>query len=99
MELKPLLETAVHSTCIGIILKLADAPTTMRTDPVFQEVLAMSESFNSLDLGAKFNYVLLMFSTGKVCSLSPCTRQPTGALRHDREIANPITKFDFYFAA
>lgn len=69
LNLRPFLETAVRS--IGIILKLGDAFTTMRTDPVFQEVLAMSESFDGLDLRAKFNYVLLMFSTGKVCSRSP----------------------------
>lgn len=71
MELRPFLETAVRS--IGIILKMGDALTTMRTDPVFQEVLAMSESFDGLDLRARFNYmyVLLMFSTGKVCSRSP----------------------------
>lgn len=69
MELKPLLEMAVRS--IGIILKLGDTFTTMRTDPLFQEVLTMSESFNGLDLRAKLNYVLLMFSTGKVCSLPP----------------------------
>lgn len=72
MELKPLLETAVRS--IGIILKLGDAFTTMRTDPVFEDVLAKSESFNGLDRRAKFNYVLLMYSTGKVCSLFPCNR-------------------------
>lgn len=70
MELRPLLETAVRS--IGIILKLGVAFSTMKTDPMFREVLAMSESFNGLDLRAKLNYVLLMFSTGKVCSLPPC---------------------------
>ncbi|XP_015775114.1 PREDICTED: uncharacterized protein LOC107353289 isoform X5 [Acropora digitifera] len=67
MELQPLLETAVRS--IGIILKLGDAFTTMRTDPVFQEVLTMSEQFYGLDLRAKFNYVLLMFSTGKILEM------------------------------
>ena len=69
MELKPLLEMAVRS--IPIILNLADAFTTMTTDPVFQELLAMSESVHGLDHGAKSNFVLLMYSTGKVCSPIP----------------------------
>ena len=62
MELKPLLEIAVSSN--PIILNLADAFTTMTTDPVFQEVLAMNESKND-DLD------LLMYSTRKVCSPIP----------------------------
>ena len=36
MELQPLLETALCS--MGIILNLGDVFTTMRTDPVFQEI-------------------------------------------------------------
>lgn len=57
IELQSLLETAVRS--IGIILKLGDAFATMRTDPVFQEVLAMSERFNGLDLRANFNLCMV----------------------------------------
>ena len=66
VELKPLLETVVHS--IGIILRLGDSFATMRTDPMFQEVLTITDSLSGIDLRAKFNYVLLTFSTGKVGS-------------------------------
>ena len=64
MELKPLLEKVVRS--IEIILSLGDSFATMMSDPMFQEVLATTDSFSGIDLGAKFNYVLLTFSTGKV---------------------------------
>ena len=74
MELKPLLETVVRS--IGIILRLGESFATMRTDPMFQEVLAMTDALSGIDLRAKFNYVLLTFSTGKVgrvLNLHTCT--------------------------
>ena len=78
MELKPLLETVVRS--IGIILRLGDSFATMRTDPMFREVLAIMDSLSGIDLRAKFNYVLLTFSTGKVghvLNLHTCTFNST----------------------
>ena len=51
---------------IGVLLKLASAFNAMRTDNLFKEVLSLSDNVGGLDLRTRFNYLLLMFSTGKV---------------------------------
>ena len=100
MELKPLLETVVRS--IGIILRLGESFATMRTDPTFQEVLAMTDSLSGIDLRAKFNYVLLTFSTGKVghvLNLHTCTFNSTKIGFHIffSQETNPRFTFNIYY--
>jgi len=64
-EMKPLLERAIEG--IGTILELSIAFQSMQSDPLFEEVLEISNQLSELDMRAQFNYSLLLFSTGKVC--------------------------------
>ena len=63
--MKPLLERAIEG--IGTILELSIAFQSMQSDPLFEEVLEISNQLSELDMRAQFNYSLLLFSTGKVC--------------------------------
>lgn len=65
-ELKPLMDEAVRS--IGTVLELASDFKSMSDDHIFQEVMAMNDEMQDLDMRAQFNYSLLLFSTGKVSS-------------------------------
>lgn len=65
-ELKPLMNEAVRS--IGTVLELASDFKSMSDDHIFQEVMAMNDEMQDLDMRAQFNYSLLLFSTGKVRS-------------------------------
>ena len=65
-KMKPLLERAIES--IGAILELGIIFASMQSDLSFEEVLEMSNQLSDLDMRAQFNYSLLLFSTGKVCS-------------------------------
>ena len=60
-EMKPLLERAIES--IGTILELGIAFASMQSDPLFEEVLEMSDQLSDLDMRAQFNYSLSLFST------------------------------------
>ena len=63
--MRPLLEQAIES--IGTILELSIAFQSKQSDPLFEEVLEISNQLSELDIRAQLNYSLLLFSTGKVC--------------------------------
>lgn len=60
------MDEAVRS--IGTVLELACDFKSMSDDHIFQEVMAMNDEMQDLDMRAQFNYSLLLFSTGKVSS-------------------------------
>ena len=63
-ELKLLLERPIES--IGVKLELSTTFKSMQSSSIFYEILAMSKELSNLDMRAKINYSMLLFSTGKV---------------------------------